>query len=265
MKACRADFRMGLGVAALGAALLSAGPVLAQSTPPELRDLVGARGSSGENALQQRGYVNAGGAVGDDRSWTYWWNGRQNACISVATRNGRYDSIVSTPAADCGRDGSGGGGNGGYRPPEFGYGDSYDRSGYREHLALICYGSGRHSEARPDTGYQWDADKNRYVPRSGYTWSEQDYNTSVTIEIDGNQGRIRPASNMVPPLHSGAQDGWYDLNNLSVSRDFVRAEFRFSGLNKPKLTIDRRAGHIQIEGLTPFDGECHAMDSDRRF
>lgn len=252
-----------LSVFGVGAILLAAGPALAQTTPPDLQDLVGARGSSGESELQARGYVSSGGAVGEDRVWTNWWNGRQNSCISVATRNGRYDSIVSTPQADCGRTPSGAGDA--YRPQEFGYGNNYDRDGYREHFALICYGEGHRSAAQAETGFRWDDNKNRYVPRDGYTWRREDYDTSVTVEIDGDQGRIRPASNMVPPLHGGDDNGWYNLTNLSVSRDLIRAQFRFSGLNKPNLTIDRRAGHIQIEGLTPFSGTCQPMDSDRRF
>lgn len=75
----------------------------AQTTPADVRDLVGARGSSGESALTSRGYVNVGSEAGDDRSWTYWWNQRRGVCLSVATMNGRYDSIVSTPAPDCRR------------------------------------------------------------------------------------------------------------------------------------------------------------------
>ena len=79
------------------------GAASAQSTPSDVRDLVGARGSSGETALTNRGYVNVGGETGDDRSWTYWWNERRGVCLSVATMNGRYDSIVSTPSPDCRR------------------------------------------------------------------------------------------------------------------------------------------------------------------
>lgn len=79
------------------------GAASAQSTPSDVRDLVGARGSSGETALTNRGYVNVGGETGDDRTWTYWWNERRGVCLSVATRNGRYDSIVATPAPDCRR------------------------------------------------------------------------------------------------------------------------------------------------------------------
>lgn len=65
----------------LGLALLSplafAGAASAQTTPSDVRDLIGARGSSGENALTTRGYVNVGSEAGDDRRWTYWWNERR--------------------------------------------------------------------------------------------------------------------------------------------------------------------------------------------
>lgn len=73
----------------------------AQTTPSDVRDLVGARGSSGEAELARRGYVNAGGQTGDDRVWTYWWNPNRSVCLSVVTMNGRYDSITTTPAPDC--------------------------------------------------------------------------------------------------------------------------------------------------------------------
>jgi len=75
----------------------------AQSTPSDVRDLVGARGSSGEAELIRRGYVNAGGQTGDDRVWTNWWNARRGVCLSVVTMNGRYDSIVTAPSPDCRR------------------------------------------------------------------------------------------------------------------------------------------------------------------
>lgn len=81
--------------------LALAGPALAQSTPPDVRDLVGARAAGAENALTTRGYANVRTQAGDDRKWTYWWNGRRNICLSVTTMNGRFDSITATPAPDC--------------------------------------------------------------------------------------------------------------------------------------------------------------------
>jgi hypothetical protein len=69
--------------------------------PSDLRDLVGGRAPGGEEALQQRGYVHINTQKGDDRAWSYWWQPSQRQCISVAVLEGRFDSITSTPAADC--------------------------------------------------------------------------------------------------------------------------------------------------------------------
>ena len=243
----------------LVATALLAGQAVAQVTPSDVRDLVGARGSSGESELASRGYVNVGGQSGDDRKWTYWWNERRGVCLSVTTVNGRYDAIVSTPAPDCQR-----GGGGGYRPPEFGYGQG-GPGGYREHIALICYGEGQRMTPQSRSGYEWDTEKRKYVPRSGFDWTKQDYDTSVTVEIDGGRGRIRPAKTMVPPIHGASDAGWYDITNLSVSRDIIRGEFKLNGANRPKMMIDRRAGRITLDGLTKFSGSCDPLDGDRKF
>ena len=244
---------------AVSVVALAALPAAAQVTPSDVRDLVGARASSGESELASRGYINAGGRSGSDRKWIFWWNDRRGVCITVATVEGRYDSLVSTPSADCQQQA-----DRGPAPTAFGYGGP-GRDDYREHIALICYGQGDKLTTQSQTGYQWDDDKRKYVPKSGFELTHQDYSTSVTIEIDGERGRIRPAKNMVPPLRSGGEDGWYDINNLSISRDMIRGEFRFNGANKPKLTIDRRAGHITLDGLTKFSGTCTPLDADRKF
>lgn len=244
--------------ALLGAMFLVAQPAAAQITPSDVRDLIGARGSSGESELAARGYVAAGGRTGDDRKWTYWWNDRRGVCLSVSTVNGRYDSIVSTPAADCRR-----GGEDRYRPPEFGYGAA--AGGYREHIALICYGEGQRLSNQYRSGYEWDADKRRYVPRSGVELRREDYDTSVTVEIDGGRGRIRPAKNMVPAIHGDSDAGWYEISNLSIGRDMIRGQFRLNGANRPRITIDRRAGRITLDGMTKFSGTCDPLDGDRKF
>lgn len=82
------------------AALLSA-PALAQDTPRDLRDMVGARAGQVEGELQRRGYRNVGADKGDDRSYTYWWNADRRQCVTIATVEGRYSSITTSPAPDC--------------------------------------------------------------------------------------------------------------------------------------------------------------------
>ena len=91
-----------LSVTALLAAALPISP--AHAAPPrDVDDLVGARGSSGENALQSRGY-----RIAKQNGLTnYWWNSAKDQCIRVITYNGRYDAIDSASDGDCGH----GGGN----------------------------------------------------------------------------------------------------------------------------------------------------------
>lgn len=76
-------------------------PAAAQDTPLELRDMVGARAGQAEGELQRRGYRNVGGEKGDDRSYAYWWNAERQRCVTVATMDGRYDSITTSPKPDC--------------------------------------------------------------------------------------------------------------------------------------------------------------------
>lgn len=76
-------------------------PVLAQDTPRDLADMVGARAGQAEGELQRRGYCAVGGEKGDDRSYAYWWNAADRRCVTIATMEGRYSSITVSPAPDC--------------------------------------------------------------------------------------------------------------------------------------------------------------------
>ena len=70
-------------------------------TPADLREVLGARASSGESQLKSHGYHHIKSQRGSDRVWSNWWNPSRDTCLSVVTRNGRYDSIVTAPAFDC--------------------------------------------------------------------------------------------------------------------------------------------------------------------
>lgn len=232
-------------------------PALAQSTPADVRDLVGARAAGAESQLLSRGYVSVGGSQGDDRKWTYWWNEQRGVCLSVTTREGRYDAIVATPAPDCRQSDARGG------APEFR--DPGPQDGYREHIALVCYGEGHKLGNELKSGYEYDTDKRKYVARSGVELKNQDYDTSLTIDINGERGRIRPAKEMVPPIHADNEDGWFPITDLNISRDFIRGAFKLNNFNQPKITIDRRNGHIALDGMSKFSGTCDSLDRDRKF
>lgn len=61
---------------------------------------------------------------------------------------------------------------------------------------------------------------------------------------------------LVPPIHSGGDHGWWNLENLVVGRDQITASYRLNGMNKPKVTVDRRTGLITVKAMTDFSGRC---------
>ena len=81
-------------------------PTSVSAAARDLRDLIGARGSSGEMELQSRGYAVAKGNKAQGGSVTFWGNASNGSCVKVLTRNGRYASIVDAPAASCGMRGN---------------------------------------------------------------------------------------------------------------------------------------------------------------
>lgn len=75
--------------------------VAAQDTPRDVQDLVGARAAGGETTLISRGYKFIKTTEGEDRKWSNWWKASTKTCITVATVNGRYDTIVNSTPEDC--------------------------------------------------------------------------------------------------------------------------------------------------------------------
>ena len=93
------------GFVAAGVSLsLTVTPVLARSAG-QLSDLVGARGSSGENELEARGFSHAKTDEGGDARYSYWWHAGDKNCVRVETRDGRYQSITDARDGDCGHGG----------------------------------------------------------------------------------------------------------------------------------------------------------------
>lgn len=94
-------------IAALAAASLAASAAQAQ-TPPDLRDLVGARGGQAEGELQRRGYEFVRTQEGGATKWSYWR--RDGDCVQISTADGRYAAIDRVDRGQCDA-GSHGGGN----------------------------------------------------------------------------------------------------------------------------------------------------------
>ena len=81
--------------------IISATTSFGQSKANGLQDLVGVKGSSAENELENRGSIHIKTAKSDYNIYSYWWNNRERKCVSYHLTDGRIKSIVNTMPADC--------------------------------------------------------------------------------------------------------------------------------------------------------------------
>lgn len=243
--------------AALLASTVLAGPAFAQAAPGDLADLVGARAAGGETQLEARGYAFVTVNTVRDTKWSFWWSERQRQCVQVATTQGRYSAIQRVPGQNCQRGDSSPADNG---PPSGRPGgpDAGDRFG--PSITLVCFGGGSTPAAQYQSGYVYNSRSHRFEPQYGTVLGRDGFASDLQIEIWHGRGRIRPEGKLVSPIHSGGDNGWWDIQNLVVTPDRITGEYRMNGLNKPRFEIDRRSGTIRIRAATSFTGRCDAGD-----
>ncbi len=259
----------------------------AQSTG--LEDMVGARAGQAEGALQRRGYRNTGATQGDDRSYTYWWNAERRQCVTIATMEGRYAAITPTTPPDCGQPASlrprpdGGAAASRPRPgyePDPGFSRPPYRPGGRDddpgdapvvdgqpvELGLVGFGDGARDGIASDTTWTWNRDRDRYEYGRENRLTTEVFDASLMIQTWPGGGRIRLPRSLIPPINSRGDQGWWDLYDVSVGPDLIRGSYRLNGLNKPRVTIDRRSGRITVQGMGSygFRGTCDLMGHARR-
>lgn len=259
--------------------LSSTFPAVLHAQSTGLEDMVGARAGQAETELDRRGYSNVGGQQGDDRTYTYWWNPDRRQCVSIATMNGRYNSVQPTTAPDCGMpahlqpnpayQGQAATPPPMGRPVDPSFGQEPERpvvDGRNVDLGLVCFGDGSRTGIATGTTWTWNRDSDRYEYGNYTTNRREDFDASVTVQTWPGGGRIRLPRSLIPPLNSRGDNGWWDLTDVSMNADTIHATYRLNGLNKPRLTIDRRSGRITIAGTADygFRGECDEIGHETR-
>lgn len=234
-----------------------AGPVVAQGVP-DLADLVGARAAGAETQMEARGYRQTNASTVRDIKFTFWWNDRKRNCVSVSTMEGRYASIQPVPEGNCDRASTAQGG----------YQEAAQARDDPASLVLVCYGAGTKPSVTSAPKYAWNPYSQKWEWSTSVQSTTQGFSSDVQIELYGDHGRIHLGPSLVPPIHSGGANGWWDLDSLSVTPTQITAGYRLNGMNKPKLTVDRRTGRISIKAVTDFTGQCDVgdwADGKRRF
>ena len=131
-----------------------------------------------------------------------------------------------------------------------------------DELNLICYGEGEKPQAQTRYGYDWDTKHHRYESGTRTEVGTSRFDTAVTLEFFGDRGRIRLPRKLIPPIHSGGDDQWWDLRDVEITHDDIRATYKLNGVNQPKVHINRQTGRIKINGIEDFQGTCDAFDPD---
>ena len=129
---------------------------------------------------------------------------------------------------------------------------------------LICTGIGERLEAHQSYGYEWDRKQHKYVDRTDIQYDNAQIQGSAQVEIHDGQGRIRPPKRLLPALASGDHEGWWELRDLRIDDNSIKASYKLNGLNHPNVDIDRRSGHIRIAGIETFEGSCSPFDPDKK-
>jgi len=133
-------------------------------------------------------------------------------------------------------------------------------------INLVCSGQGEKMGSAYVNTLEWDKYDHKYRTRSGVQTEMQGFASAVTLQIYGDDGRIRLPEKLIPPLNSGGDhQHWWQLYDVIVGNDEIRASYRLNGLNKPKIRIDRQTGAITIKGTgQDFSGTCDKVDSGQR-
>jgi hypothetical protein len=72
-----------------------------QASYVQVNDLIGARGSSFDDAMRQRGFVSRGAYQSAGAANSMWWNGSTRQCLAVVVADGRVRSINPIVEGNC--------------------------------------------------------------------------------------------------------------------------------------------------------------------
>lgn len=169
-------------------------------------DLVGARGSSAETSLKNKGYHH----IKTDRYgmnlYSYWWNSRNNTCICERIADGRVQSIVKSLPADCNK-------------KDNGNVDRYHKSYGSYHHEYPNNYSNRDERAAYDAGFN-DGRYNHsfYNHYSGN--AKQAYNNGYVrgVQNRNSNTRYRDTHKSHGNVRGNYKGGYVDLHDLEGDR-----------------------------------------------
>ena len=141
--------------------------------------------------------------------------------------------------------------------------------GFSEDLNLICKGEATVTDSQVSSSsarVYGDVSANA----SGSTITSKDRQTyaEIMFHLDCGfaNGFIQLPSVMRPPI-GGKNKDKFELKNISVTENEIKAEFRINFLNKPKVSISRVTGKMEYKAMAwpkNFSGDCSVLDVSKK-
>ncbi|ATE64089.1 hypothetical protein [Rhizorhabdus dicambivorans] len=127
-------------------------------------------------------------------------------------------------------------------------------------LHLVCLGAGAANRQSSTSAYGFDSNGNS-AWANALSDRSVGFDDQVDVEInEGGASRIRLPRAMLPRLRGG-KDGWFELADVKFSDMSITGTAQVNFINSPKVHLDRRTGHISINGKAgDFSGECRKFD-----
>jgi hypothetical protein len=128
-------------------------------------------------------------------------------------------------------------------------------------LELVCVGEATVIETETTYGSAIASDGSTIV---GNSTSSRSVSSPAQIWLrvsDDQTASIRLPNSLIPSIHSGGNDSWWPIRDLSITDLRISGTFRLNFLNKGRFVVDRRTGQIDLREMGgSFSGDCKKAD-----
>lgn len=197
--------RILLAASLLLATVALPGAASAQQTPSQLSDLLGVSARSGDGAMHERGYVHIDTQKWSDVSYSHWWSANRRECVTVATRNGRFDGITESPPVDCNQTAVSSGGD----DAAVGAAIALGAAALIGAIASSQHKSHHHDDGAHTSDAFYESEFERGHSDGLYNHSFDDYNNTDAYRRGYDSGVEQRSHNTSYRVHSGRNDTGY--------------------------------------------------------
>lgn len=130
---------------------------------------------------------------------------------------------------------------------------------YALDLQLSCSGTG--SNLAQEISHAEIKEKNDKTKITSSTFTTRDFRTVIQYRVAGYSAKISLPEALLP-IHSDTEIEWRDVENLSITNNYITGVVNINWLEEGKIKINRTTGEMQYEAISQnFIGDCKKEDN----